>query len=452
MVGAGGTTVDTPVVRGLPVVGSALEMAADPARFFLRCYRAYGPVFRIRLLNKTQTVIAGVEAANFLGSREGRESLRSKEFWQGLVEEYGATRTLTGEDGESHRRLRELMRRGYSRDAIKGRFQELVEITDRSIERDWQPGDRVPVVRAMQYMVTDQLGSILTGSAPMAYVPAIRTTTLYILNVLVTRQRPKVLLKHPKYRRAKARVFELGEQMIADYHARIGEKTDAQKNLVDDIMDAHRRDPAVMPADDLILSLTGPYVAGLDTVANTTAAFVYTVLKHPDVLARVRAEADGVFARGPIDEEALRLMPAIRGALMETMRLYPIAVVQMRTATRDFRFAGHPIKAGETVYLGTSVPHFMHEYYIDPDTFDIDRYDKPRAEHLQSGAYSPYGRGPHTCLGKSLADVQMAISMARLFHRLDVRLESPDYQLATKTAPVPGPARRFKVWVDGYRH
>jgi cytochrome P450 len=94
----------------------------------------------------------------------------------------------------------------------------------------------------------------------------------------------------------------------------------------------------------------------------------------------------------------------------------------------------------------------MHEYYIDPDTLDIDRYDKPRAEHLQSGAYSPYGRGPHTCLGKSLADVQMAISMARLLHRLDMRLESPDYKLAARTAPTPGPSRRFKVRVDGYRH
>jgi cytochrome P450 len=452
MVGAGGTTVDTPVVRGLPVVGSALEMAADPARFFLRCYRAYGPVFRIRLLNKTQTVIAGVEAANFLGSREGRESLRSKEFWQGLVEEYGATRTLTGEDGESHRRLRELMRRGYSRDAIKGRYQELVEITDRSIDRDWKPGGRVAVVQAMQYMVTDQLGSILTGSAPMEYVQDIRTTTLYILNVLVTRQRPKVLLRRPKYRRAKARVFELGNRMITDYRAEIGTPNDEASNLVEDIMAAHRTDPSLMPADDLVLSLIGPYVAGLDTVANTTAAFVYAVLKHPQVLARVQGEADEMFARGPVDEEALRRIPAIRGALMETMRLYPVAVAQMRTATRDFAFAGHPIMAGETVYIATSVPHLMHEYYPNPDTFDIDRYDKPRAEHLQSGAYSPYGRGPHTCLGKSLADVQMAISMARLFHRLDVRLESPDYQLATKTAPVPGPARRFKVWVDGYRH
>jgi cytochrome P450 len=206
-----------------------------------------------------------------------------------------------------------------------------------------------------------------------------------------------------------------------------------------------------MPTDDLTLNLIGPYVAGLDTVANTTAAFVYAVLKHPDVLARVQAEADTVFARGPIDEDALRQMPAVRGALMETMRLYPIAVVQMRTATRDFSFAGHPIAAGEMLYIATSVPHFMHEYYPDPDTFDIDRYSKPRGEHLQPGAYSPYGRGPHTCLGKSLADVQMAISMARLFHRLDLSIDPPDYTLVTKTAPTPGPSMRFKVKVNGYR-
>jgi cytochrome P450 len=446
------TTPKTPVVRGLPVLGNALGMAKDPARFFVECYREHGPVFRVKILNKTYTVIAGVEAANFLGTKEGRESLRSKEFWQGLVEEYGATRTLTGEDGESHKELRDIMRRGYSREAIKGRHDELVAITDRSIERDWKTGEPVPVVQAMQYMVTDQLGSILTGSAPLDYVQDIRTTILYILNVLVTRQRPKVLLRHPRYKRAKARVFELGERMIADYHARAGARKDDEKNLVDDIMDAHLSNPRVMPANDLVLSLTGPYVAGLDTVANTTAAFVYAVLKHPEVLARVQKEADALFAGGSIGDDDLKKIPSIRGALMETMRLYPIAVVQMRTATRDFTFAGHPIRAGELLYVGTTVPHFMAEYYPDPDVFDIDRYEKPRAEHMRSGAYSPYGRGQHTCLGKSLADVQMLISMARLFHRLDLSLDPPGYHLATKTAPTPGPAMSFKVKVTGRRH
>jgi cytochrome P450 len=71
---------------------------------------------------------------------------------------------------------------------------------------------------------------------------------------------------------------------------------------------------------------------------------------------------------------------------------------------------------------------------------------------MQSGAYSPYGRGPHTCLGKSLAEVQMAISMARLFYRLDMSLEPLDYTLVTKTAPTPGPSNDFKVKVKGFRH
>ncbi len=442
----------TPLVPGLPLIGSVLGMAKDPARFFLDCYRKYGPVFRIKILNKTYTVIAGVEAANFLGTREGKECLRSKEFWEGLVKEYGATRTLTGEDGEAHKELRDIMRRGYSKESIKGRYNELIAITDRSIERDWKPGELAPVLQSLQYMVVDQLGSILTGAAPLEYVSDIRTTILYILNVLVTRQRPKFLLQHPKYKRAKARVFELGQKMIAEYYAKAGTKKDEDKNLIDDIMDAHVRDPRVMPASDLVLTLTGPYVAGLDTVANTISCFVYAVLKHPEVLARVHKEVDALFANGRIEEEDLKKIPSVHGAIMETMRLYPIAVAQMRTATKDFSFAGHKIKGGEMLYIGTSVPHFMEEYYPNPDKFDIDRYEKPRSEHMQSGAYSPYGRGPHTCLGKSLAEVQMAISMARLFYRLDLELDPPDYTLVTKTAPTPGPSNEFRVRVKGFRH
>jgi len=441
-----------PRVPGLPLIGNVLAMSKDPAQFFVDCYRAHGPVFDIQIFANRYTVIAGAEAASFMGTREGKDNLRSKEFWQGLIDEYGATRTLSGEDGESHKRLREVMKRGFSRDAIKGRYNELVEITDRSLRRDWQPGKLVPVVEAMQYMVVDQLGTMITGDAPLEYVSDIRTTILYILNVLVTRQRPKILLKNPKYKRAKARVVELGEQMITRYHANKKAKSEEEKNLIDDIMEAHERDPELLPASDLILNLTGPYVAGLDTVANTTAAIVYTVLKHPEVHARILAEVDAFFAKGPVQEDEMKNLPALNGAIMETMRLYPIAVAQMRTATRDFEFAGHLIREGQLLYVGTSVPHFMEEFYPQPMKFDIDRYQKPRAEHMQSGAYSPYGRGPHTCLGKSLAEVQIALSMARLFHQLDLALDPPGYQLKTKTAPTPGPAMDFKVKVVGWRH
>ena len=441
-----------PPVRGIPLVGNVLAMAKDPAQFFVDCYRKYGPVFRVKVFNNAYTVLAGAEAASFMGTRQGRDSLRSKEFWQGLVDEWGASRTLTGEDGETHQKLRAVMRHGYSRESVRGRYNELVTITDSVIARDWPVGKPVPVLQAMQYIVTEQLGAMLTGTSPREYVADIRTTILYILNVLVTRQRPKFMLKDPRYRHAKARVSELGRRMIAEYNASRSTRDPAHRNLVDDIMEAHERDPDLIPASDLILSLTGPFVAGLDTVANTTSAFVYTVLKHPEVLERVRSEADALFAQGSIDEADLKRVPSIEGAIMETMRLYPIAVAQMRTATRDFEFSGFQIREGELLYVATCVPHFMEEYYPNPLAFDIDRYAKPRAEHLQSGVYSPYGRGPHTCLGKTLAEVQMALLLARLFYLLDLELPSPGYQLQRKTLPTPGPSMKFKVRVRARRH
>ncbi len=443
-------TTEIPMASGLPIVGNAFEMARDPARFFVNMYRKYGPVFRVKLMSTTYTVIAGVEAANFMNTREGKDSLRSKEFWQGLVDEYGASKTLTGTDGEVHNELRMIMRRGYSREAIAGRYNDLVTITDRAIARDWKVGTSVPVVTAMQYMVVEQLGEILTGNAPLEYVKDIRTTILYILNALVTRQRPKIVLMDPRYQKAKRRVNELGEKMIADFHERAA-RGELPQNLIGDIMRAHQERPDLIPARDLILNLTGPYVAGLDTVANTLSSFIYRALKHKDVLARIRTEADELYKKDSLEEQDIIKLPVVNGAVQETMRLHPIAVAQMRTATKDFMFQGHKIHEGELLFVGTSVPHFMNEHFPNAETFDIDRYERPRAEHVRPGVYSPYGRGPHTCLGKPLAEVQMALSMSRLFHRLDLELDPPDYVLKTKTAPTPGPSTKFAVKVRGIR-
>ncbi len=441
-----------PLVSGLPFIGSTLSMAKDPARFLKDCYEAYGSSYRVRVFGNEFSVIAGAEAATFMGTREGKECLRSKEVWQPQMEEFNSSKMLTAEDGELHAQLREVMKRGFSKDTINGRYQYMLDITRDALLRDWQVGQQVPVVEAMQYLVIDQLGISMTGQAPREYVKDIRTTILYILNVLVTRQRPKFYLKMPQYKRAKARMIELGEKMVAEYRARNVEVPEEERNLIDDIMAAHERDPELIPDSDLPMLMAGPYVAGLDTVANTTSAIVYTVLKEPGVLERVQAEVDAVMSQ-PIDEkEFMKSMPSLYGAIMETMRLYPIAVAQLRVANKDFVFNDTQFNEGEIIYVGTAVPHFKDEFYPDAETFDIDRYTRERKEHMQPGAYSPYGRGPHTCLGKSLSDVLLMMSMAQLFYLFDLELPSPDYVLKTKSAPTPGPSMGFKVKVKGRRH
>ena len=196
--------------------------------------------------------------------------------------------------------------------------------------------------------------------------------------------------------------------------------------------------------------MTGPYVAGLDTVANTLGAAVYGILKTPGVAEKVQAEADALFAKDVVTQEDVLGLEYIQNCLKESMRLWPIAVAQMRTTNEDLEFEGYVIPANEKIFIGSSVPHFMEEFFPDPFEFQPERYD--RREHLKPGAYAPFGKGTHSCLGQSLAEVLMGMCIARLFHRLDLALESPDYVLKTKSAPTPGPAMSFKVKVLGERN
>ena len=66
---------------------------------------------------------------------------------------------------------------------------------------------------------------------------------------------------------------------------------------------------------------------------------------------QVLAEVDGVFAAGPVTPESLRNMRVLHGAVMETLRMYPIAVAAMRNATRDFEFAGHLVEKDEPLFI-----------------------------------------------------------------------------------------------------
>jgi len=441
---------EIPDVKGIPFIGNTKEMAADPAAFFVRCYREYGPVYRINVFGRKQYVIAGVEAAKLMSTKAGREGLRSKEFWDDFVKHYGASKTLTQIDGEEHRRLRAIMRKGFSREAAQGRYHELVDIADISMSRDWKTGTSVPVVEAFQYMIVHMIGEMMSGEAPLEYVKDIRTNILFLLNVLVSRVRPKFYLKSPKFKKSSKKVAELGDKLVAQFKE-YAESGNLPDNLLGDVYQAHIDDPDFVQARDLSVLLTGPYVAGLDTVANTVAACTYGILKTPGVVEKVQAEADALYAKDTVTEEDIRGLTYIQGCIKEAMRLWPIAVAQMRTTNHDLEFEGHVIPKDEMIFIGTSVPHFMEEYFPDPFKFDPERYSEERREHMKPGAYAPFGRGPHTCLGQNLAEVLMGVIMSRLFHRLDLSLDPPGYTLKTKSAPTPGPAMSFKVKVLGER-
>ncbi len=89
--------------------------------------------------------------------------------------------------------------------------------------------------------------------------------------------------------------------------------------------------------------------------------------------------------------------------------------------------------------FAAAVAHRMAEFSPKPEVFDVHRFEKGRAEYRAPVAYHPDRAGPHACLGAGAADVIVALNLATLLRRYDVRLSPAGYQLKVKMIPTPGP-------------
>ncbi|WP_326767103.1 cytochrome P450 [Streptomyces sp. NBC_01591] len=146
-------------------------------------------------------------------------------------------------------------------------------------------------------------------------------------------------------------------------------------------------------------------IAGHETTANMISLGTFTLLQHPDQLARMR-ESDGLMA----------------SAVEELLRFLSIADGLSRVAVDDIEVGGVTIRAGDGVILTTSVINRDETVYPSPDELDLGRNAR---NHVA------FGFGVHQCLGQNLARAELEIALPALFDRL------PGLRLAVPAEEIP---------------
>ncbi|MEV8015363.1 cytochrome P450 [Streptomyces sp. NPDC086554] len=153
-------------------------------------------------------------------------------------------------------------------------------------------------------------------------------------------------------------------------------------------------------------------VAGNETTRNAITHGMHAFLTHPEQWELFKRERPQTTA-----EEIVRWAT-------------PVVSFQ-RTATQDTELGGVQIKKGDRVGLFYSSANNDPEVFDEPETFDISRDPNP---HLGFG-----GGGPHFCLGKSLAVVEINL----IFNAIADAL--PDLRL------VSDPRRLRSAWLNGVK-
>ncbi|GAA4789202.1 cytochrome P450 [Streptomyces ziwulingensis] len=179
--------------------------------------------------------------------------------------------------------------------------------------------------------------------------------------------------------------------------------------LLDDLVRRSAAEGTADPADraELIALAVILLVAGHETTANMISLGTFTLLRHPERTAELRADP--------------ALLPA---AVEELLRMLSIADGLLRLATEDIETDGETIRAGDGVVFATSVINRDTAVYPEPDALDFGR---PARHHVA------FGFGIHQCLGQNLARAELEIALHTLFARLPgLRLAAPAEEIPFK--------------------
>jgi len=177
--------------------------------------------------------------------------------------------------------------------------------------------------------------------------------------------------------------------------------------------------------------ITGMFIslmfAGHHTSSGTSAWTLIELMRNPAVYSQVTAELDDLYADGQeVSFHALRQIPKLENVIKETLRLHPPLIILMRVAHGEFEVQGHPIHEGDFVAASPAVSNRIPEDFPDPDSFDPDRYTKPREEDvLHRWTWIPFGAGRHRCVGAAFATMQIKAIFSVLLREYDFEMIQP---------------------------
>jgi sterol 14-demethylase len=217
-------------------------------------------------------------------------------------------------------------------------------------------------------------------------------------------------------------------QAIMDRRAAEPPPARDDRDLLDVLMSIKTEDGQPHFSADII---TGMFIsmmfAGHHTTSGTAAWTLIELLRHPEFLAEVVDELDGLAAEGvEVSYQALREMPKLEAAIKEALRLHPPLILLLRVAKVPLDVEGHRIPAGALVAASPSVSNRDPQAFADAEAFDPRRYLAPREDDVANPwSWIPFGAGRHRCVGAAFAMMQLKAIFSVLLQRYRFELTQP---------------------------
>lgn len=167
-------------------------------------------------------------------------------------------------------------------------------------------------------------------------------------------------------------------------------RSDPDQDVVSQMVQANNED--TLTEDEILGNIVLLASGAAESTRTALSHGMHELMRNPAQMAWLRQHADNI--------------PDT--AIQEIVRISTPFLHFVRTVTRDIEMHGQAITAGDRVCMLLAAGNFDPSAFDDPDRFDLARTPN---RHIS------FGRGPHTCLGKHIAVLEMKILLEELLQR-----------------------------------
>lgn len=176
--------------------------------------------------------------------------------------------------------------------------------------------------------------------------------------------------------------------------------------------------------DDIVTEAFTLLITASDTTSASLVYAIYLLAKHPEALQRCFEEQERI-CRETSDEmtiNELRQMKYLEQCISESLRLYPVLPLIVRSLKEDVEIGEYVVPSGSDILVPVYELHRHSDIYPDPEKFDPERFSPENCASRHAYSYIPFSSGIRNCSGQKFAMLQMKIILSHVIRRFQLEL------------------------------
>ncbi len=378
------------------------------------CRERLGESFSVKFLGfeRPMVLISDPAAIKALYTERAHGLPRGREL---VLEPILGSRSLLLLEGSDHLAHRKLMLPAFHGERMRSYEPIVDEIVEAEID-SWPLGEQFPIHPRMQAITLEVILRVVFGVVDGARLARLRSLLARVLNETAEPLLQLIGLATRRFSRGpwarfEGLIGEVDELIYAEIaERRGGDGLGDGDDILSALMLARFEDGGEMSDVDLRDQLMTLLLAGHETTATALAWTFDLLLRHPEVMSRLRDSLE----EG--EDEYLR------ATISESLRLRPVVPLAGRRLATELSVDGLTLPVGTDVTPAIWLAHTRADVYPEPFAFRPERFIEDAPDTY---AWIPFGGGIRRCLGAAFAEFEMRIVLREVLTRCELHKADP---------------------------